>query len=328
MKEQFEEKGDSYREQYERDLLHLLEGLINDAERKMRRGRERLEVKPNDPSVTHAMGTSDETEEKRALLDLQIKEIVAQIEAAAEQGRLKEVAELTERVDALKAEMNQLKSTIDYDNPLHRLEKRMEVCLTCGALLVINDAPKRVDAHFDGRQHLGWVKLRDTAELLRQKCGSVRFRDRGSSSSRSYDRGSDYNSSRYERRESRDSRNYERDSRDSRDTRDYRSSRDSRDSRDSKSYERSVEHRHPRRDYDDDRRSHRDHRDSRDSRDSYRSDRERLPRRFSDDKGNSKEASIELDYELGEIPEDGEIVPSTRRSRSRSRSRSRDRSRR
>ena len=127
LKEQFEEKGEAYREQYERSLLQLLEGLINDAERKMRRGRERLEMRPNDPSVTHAMGTSDETEEQRALLELQIKEIVAQIEACAEQGQFKEVAELTERVDALKAEMNQLKTTIDYDNPLHRLEKRMEV---------------------------------------------------------------------------------------------------------------------------------------------------------------------------------------------------------
>lgn len=332
LKEQYEQRGEAFREQYERELLMLLESLISDAERKMRRGRERLEMRPNDPSVTHALGTSDEAEERRVLLDLQIKELVVQIEACAEEGKFDQVQELTERLDSMKAEINSLKMSIDYDNPLHRLEKRMEVCSTCGALLVINDAPKRVDAHFEGRQHLSWVELRNQAEILRQKGYNVRTR-----------RPRDAR----EMRDSRDSRDYRdsrdsRESRDSRDSRDYRDSRDSRDNRDSHSREVRRDYRDSReysrdRDYGRDSRDSRERerereyrsRDSRDGRDrDYRSgDRSyesRSSRRYSDDK-ESYVPGGGLDYELGELPEDGEIPVQSRRSRSRSRSRERSR---
>ena len=319
LKEQFELKGESYREEYERDFLTFLEGLVNDLERRFKRGKERLEVRPNDPSVTNVHSTNDETEEKRILLDLQLKELLSKIETCGEEGRIREAQELTIQADALKLELDQLKGSVDYENPLHKLEKRMEVCTVCGAFLVMNDAPKRIGAHFEGRQHSGWVKVREAVESLRQKWSSYQRRD----SKRERDR---YESNRYERsdlgdmdrdhrrdsrtsrdshRDNRDSyrRDYDRDYRDSRDHRDYRDSRDGRDSRDSK--------------------DSRDSRDLRDSRDYKSRDSRDYKRRNSDDSGSRESGSKRpnydnyvpgtgLDYELGEIVEDGEI-PETRK---------------
>ena len=39
--------------------------------------------------------------------------------------------------------------------------KEMEVCLICGAFLVKNDAPQRVEEHISGKQHIGYAKVRD-----------------------------------------------------------------------------------------------------------------------------------------------------------------------
>lgn len=305
LKEQFELKGESYREEYERDFLAFLEGLVNDLERRLKRGKERLEIRPNDPSVTNIHSVNDETEEKRILLDLQLKELLAKIETCGEEGRIREAQELTIQADALKVELDQLKSSVDYENPLHKLEKKMEVCTVCGAFLVMNDAPKRIGAHFDGRQHSGWVKVREAVESLRQKWSS-------------YQRSSNSSSSR------RNNRDYERvGDRDRRDRRDYRDSRDSRDrerDRDYKDYRDSRDRDRDSRDLRDSRDSRdRDYRDSRDSRRDYK-------RRDSIDDSSSSSRSKRpapsydnyvpgagLNYELGELVEEGEIPESNER---------------
>lgn len=49
---------------------------------------------------------------------------------------------------------------------MFRLEKEMEVCETCGAFLVVNDAAKRLDAHFEGKQHTGYEKVRNELKRL------------------------------------------------------------------------------------------------------------------------------------------------------------------
>ena len=323
LKEQFELKGESYREEYERDFLTFLEGLVNDLERRFKRGKERLEVRPNDPSVTNVHSTNDETEEKRILLDLQLKELLTKIETCGEEGRIREAQELTIQAETFKLELDQLKGSVDYENPLHKLEKRMEVCTVCGAFLVMNDAPKRIGAHFDGRQHSGWVKVREAVESFRQKWSSYQRRDSRkdrdryeSGRSRDYERiemDRDYRSKDYSRG-SRDSYRDSRESRDYKESRDYRESRDnrggSRDNRDNRDSRDTREYR-----------DSRDSKDSRDSRDYKTRDSREYKRRNSDDSGSRESIKRPaydnyvpgggLDYELGEIVEDGEI-PETR----------------
>ena len=343
LREQFEVKGgESYREEYERDFLAFLEGLVNDLERRLKRGKERLEVRPNDPSVTNVHNTNDETEEQRILLDLQLKEILAKIEAFGEEGRIREAQEMTIQADALKTELDQLKGTVDYENPLHKLEKKMEVCTVCGAFLVMNDAPKRMGAHFDGRQHSGWVKVRESVELLRQKWSSYQRSSgsgsgsgsrsssnrHGSDRTRDYEHGNDRGYGR-ERDRSRDSgrERYDRDNRryisdrrdirgDSRELNYKDSSSGRRDSRDIRERDRERERE---RDYDYERRDSREPRDtssynSSSSRD-LRSDYKR--KSSIDESSATKRPTYDnyvpgagLDYELGEIVEDGEIPES------------------
>ena len=111
---------------------------------------------------------NDAAEEKRALLDLQIREALQKIEAMGERGEIQAAQELSSQVELWRAEVDRLKN-IQADNPLYRLEKRMELCSTCGAFLIVGDAPKRIEAHFEGRQHNGWARVRQALDDYRKK---------------------------------------------------------------------------------------------------------------------------------------------------------------
>ena len=41
------------------------------------------------------------------------------------------------------------------------------MCEVCGSILTANDAPERVQAHLTGKQHTGFLKLRETYEALK-----------------------------------------------------------------------------------------------------------------------------------------------------------------
>lgn len=42
----------------------------------------------------------------------------------------------------------------------------MEVCKVCGAFLIVGDAPARLDDHMQGKQHVGYQKLRTAVEEI------------------------------------------------------------------------------------------------------------------------------------------------------------------
>ncbi|PJF19423.1 putative Ras-like protein Rab-18 [Paramicrosporidium saccamoebae] len=182
LKDQFLAVGERYREEYERDFMDFLERLVNDLERKLRRGKDRLDVKPNDPTAA-LNPANDEFEEKRTLLDLQVKELLSKMEAAGEDGRIQEAQELMMELEKYKAELERLRQ-IEAENPSYRLEKRMEVCPTCGAFLIVGDAQKRIEAHFEGRQHNGWARVRETLADLKRKVSSGGFSRRAASPQR------------------------------------------------------------------------------------------------------------------------------------------------
>lgn len=72
------EEGSRYRHEYEREFYAFLDKLVTDLERKLRRGRDRVDVRPNEHLI-HGNAVIDELEEKRTLLDLQIKEKLAKV---------------------------------------------------------------------------------------------------------------------------------------------------------------------------------------------------------------------------------------------------------
>lgn len=114
---------------------------------------------------------------------------------------------------------------------LTQQEKRMKVCETCGAFLVIGDTDKRISSHLEGKQHQGFQLVRDTIEQLKAKLeASIDNR----SSERTGRGGRDSYSPRGkdERVRDRDSRDRERERDRERDRHYYRDRYDDRDRRD------------------------------------------------------------------------------------------------
>ncbi|KAI9286504.1 hypothetical protein BC943DRAFT_320837 [Umbelopsis sp. AD052] len=161
LKEKYQNSPDKYKYPYEQDFVKYLTFLIDDLDKKIRRGRGRLTIQSMDDKHTEAI--KGEREEKLVLLDVKIKDLLAKIEEAGEEGRVQEATDLTREVERLQAEHAILKEKADN---AARSDKKMEVCTICGAFLVTGDAPDRLDSHFSGKQHQGYQKIRDTLEKM------------------------------------------------------------------------------------------------------------------------------------------------------------------
>ncbi|KAF9927831.1 Luc7-like protein 3 [Linnemannia zychae] len=202
---------DSYR--YEDDFFDYLTYLHNDLERKIRRGKERKD-KEVDENLLNPR--KDEKEEKMVMLEQKIKDTLAKVEEAGEEGRVEEAQVLTDQVEKMQADLQQLKQNDDV-NPIFRQENKMEVCHVCGAFLVMNDTSNRLDSHLQGKQHTGYQKIHETYEEMKKQRG-----DRTSHSSSS-SRGGRY------RDDYGPQRDHYTDSRGDRDRGGYRDSRSYRD---------------------------------------------------------------------------------------------------
>ncbi|CAO3687528.1 unnamed protein product [Umbelopsis vinacea] len=179
LKEKYQNSADKHQYPYEQDFVKYLTFLIEDLDKKIRRGRGRLTIQSMDDKHTEAI--KGEREEKLVLLDVKIKDLLAKIEEAGEEGRVQEATDLTREVERLQAEHTILKEKADN---AARSDKKMEVCTICGAFLVTGDAPDRLDSHFSGKQHQGYQKIRDTLEKMQASSRHpVRRDDR-----RNYDR--------------------------------------------------------------------------------------------------------------------------------------------
>lgn len=69
---------------------------------------------------------------------------------------------------------------VDNNNENHgcffqvdRKEKQLQVCIDCASILLENDIVERVKAHFEGKQHTGYVLIRETYEKLKVCCMGV-----------------------------------------------------------------------------------------------------------------------------------------------------------
>ncbi|KAG0057738.1 hypothetical protein BGZ83_003636 [Gryganskiella cystojenkinii] len=263
---------DSYR--YEDEFFDYLTYLTNDLQRKIRRGKER---KDKEVDETLLNPRKDEKEEKMVMLEQKIKDTLAKVEEAGEEGRVGEAQTLTEQVEKMQADLDHLKKNDDV-NPIFRQENKMEVCHVCGAFLVMNDTSNRLDAHLQGKQHTGYQKIHETFEEMKKQRG-----DRGGSSSRS---ASSSSSGRFGNRDEYGGpgpyRDHPTDSRGDRDRGGYR---------DSKSYRDQPYRRDDRRDYHRDRgdggRGSRDRSRDRSGRRDY--DRDREPRRGSGGGGGGRD---------------------------------------
>ncbi|KAI9505849.1 splicing factor [Coemansia spiralis] len=183
---------------YEEAFYDKLQRLSQDLQRKVRRALDRITAEADERLVNPHR---EEKEEKAIILDERIKQSLKQVQDLGEQGKVIEALKLYNQTDRLKSELATLKQRIDSINPMFKNEKKLEVCDVCGAFLVPNDASKRLDAHKEGKQHQGYIRIQKALEEYKQRSGSARDSYRGdrggdrhhSGSRRSrYDNGSSY----------------------------------------------------------------------------------------------------------------------------------------
>ncbi|RKP36366.1 hypothetical protein BJ085DRAFT_5585, partial [Dimargaris cristalligena] len=160
LRKAFQASPDRQRFGYEVDFLDYLRQLCNDMDARIRRGQRRLNIEPSEALLNPK---KDEREEQIVMLEEKIKDLLAKAEAAGEDGRVQEAQDMSKQADKLKLDLEDLKAK-DISNPIFKQEKRMEVCSVCGGFLVTGDDSSRLDAHNEGKQHRGYLKIREAYE--------------------------------------------------------------------------------------------------------------------------------------------------------------------
>ncbi|XP_031094845.1 luc7-like protein 3 [Ipomoea triloba] len=161
LKESFEKspRHDSYVPKFEGELAHFCEKLVMDLDRRVRRGRERLDqedVPPPPPPI------SAEKSEQLSVLEEKIKNLLEQVESLGEAGQVDEAEALMRKVELLNVEKTALTQQSQQSNVLMMAqEKKMALCETCGSFLIANDAAERTQSHVTGKQHVGYGMVRD-----------------------------------------------------------------------------------------------------------------------------------------------------------------------
>jgi hypothetical protein len=144
-----------------------LERLTDDLDRKIKKGKERLDIDDKDIPL------NKEAEERVNGISDKIQKILKQIEVLGEEGRVDESQQLMQVIDQLKSEKELILLTGGFDGvnkSVMSQDKRMKVCDICGAFLVVGDTDKRISSHLDGKQHIGFAMIRKTIEDFRVSC--------------------------------------------------------------------------------------------------------------------------------------------------------------
>uniref|UniRef100_A0A182PSB8 Uncharacterized protein n=1 Tax=Anopheles epiroticus TaxID=199890 RepID=A0A182PSB8_9DIPT len=147
--------------QYEEDFLRFCTNMINEVDRKIVKGKQRLLLMN---SKTEGGRTVPKYQEQLNSLTERINKLVREAEEAGTRGDVEQAQGLMEQCDQLKEEKETLVKQHESNGwsvtaeIAASQEKQMEVCEVCGAFLIVGDAQQRIDDHLTGKQHLGYVK--------------------------------------------------------------------------------------------------------------------------------------------------------------------------
>ncbi|KAJ2123931.1 splicing factor [Coemansia sp. RSA 720] len=169
---------------YESSFYDRIQRLSHDLQRKVRRALDRVTAEADEQLINPR---KEEKEERAIILDERIKLMVPQIQELGQSGRVNEAFAAFEHMERMTSDLDALKERINSVNPLFKNENRLGVCDVCGALLVPNDAAKRLDAHNEGKQHQGYLRIQKAVEeyeRTRESSGRGQSRERGAHRSR------------------------------------------------------------------------------------------------------------------------------------------------
>eukprot|EP00479_Gromia_sphaerica_P008296 TRINITY_DN308_c0_g3_i2.p1 TRINITY_DN308_c0_g3~~TRINITY_DN308_c0_g3_i2.p1 ORF type:complete len:333 (+),score=116.51 TRINITY_DN308_c0_g3_i2:111-1001(+) len=164
------------RRPYQNRFVRFLNSLIDDLDRKIRRGNDRIQL--TGPHGANKAADDEELKKAKMIKDLtaHIEQLLKQMEELGEVGKVDESQGLLKLVEQLQKEKHDLLMAEVASKSQTSQEKRMKVCEVCGAFLVINDAESRVQSHLEGKQHMGYKKIRDALEEFQKKRDGDRSR--------------------------------------------------------------------------------------------------------------------------------------------------------
>ena len=159
LRDQFN-KAPAYQRSYtEEEFERMMENHIRDCDKRIARGHSRLKLsrEQQEPTVTVE-------NEKVKMLTEKINELMDRAERLGCQGNVEEAQGMTRLCEQLKIERQHVVSEVSGLAPIVAAslkdEKLMEVCEICGVFLIIGDAQSRIDDHLNGKQHIGYARLR------------------------------------------------------------------------------------------------------------------------------------------------------------------------
>nr|CAI5857211.1 unnamed protein product [Callosobruchus analis] len=159
--------------QYQEDFLRFCVSMMNDVERKIVKGKQRLALSgkaAETPATTPAQ--TQKNEEQINILNERINGLEAEAEQAGTEGNVEQAQGLMKLCDQLKEERENLKKQVEngHWNATAEMaaaqEKQMEVCQVCGAFLIVGDAQQRIEDHLMGKQHMGFARLKASIDEI------------------------------------------------------------------------------------------------------------------------------------------------------------------
>lgn len=172
-------KATSKKIQYEDEFLRFCSNMINEVDRKILKGKQRLTLMNN---KTDARPVSKQFDQINIMND-KISKLLREAEDAGLRGDVEQAQGLMSLCDKLKEEKELLVKfhesagwDVQAEFPTVQ-EKQMEVCEVCGAFLIVGDAQQRIDDHLTGKQHLGYDRLRKAVEEMHQNRKKEREED-------------------------------------------------------------------------------------------------------------------------------------------------------
>lgn len=151
---------DQYLKRYEEQLRYFLEGIINDLHIKISKAKDRIEAPIQDSDKGNCI--KDEIE----LSSRKIESLLIEVDRLGEVGMITESEAVMRQIDFL---IDKKKSLLVQLEALQVKDQQLKVCDVCGALQSVLDNDQRLETHYEGRLHSGFVKVREYLNNIKQR---------------------------------------------------------------------------------------------------------------------------------------------------------------
>ncbi|XP_076044831.1 luc7-like protein 3 isoform X4 [Oratosquilla oratoria] len=173
LKKEFENDHSHRRQAFEDEFFRYAESMLNDVDKRIRKGKQRLALSVKEALASSSSGDG-KVDEQIEFLSERITGLVAKAEILGSEGNVEQAQGLLKLCDQLREERDALRKA--NENSVWHMaaemaasqEKQMEVCEVCGAFLIVGDAQQRIDDHLMGKQHVGYARLRQAIQEIRE----------------------------------------------------------------------------------------------------------------------------------------------------------------